>query len=417
VNRRRESQPRRLTQSGAISALGVVTIVAYGVAYYSFGALIDPIRHSTGWSTTALGATFSAALVIGGIGGLFGGRLVDRLGTRPAFLIAGTVGAGAIAAASTCSSVLAFGVMYAIGAGAISAFGYYHVTQPTVIRAAPDEPQRAVVRLTIFGALASPIFLPLTTWLNNELGWRGTLRVQALLTAAVFLIAATLPNPNETGAANATARPSQRGQMRSAIANAWRSPLVRRWVLASIISGAAIDVILVYQVPIMVAAGLPIGAAASIAGARGFAQLGGRIPLASLIDKFGTKPTILIALVVALAGALLLLLSHIIGVAISYSVLAGISLGALSSLQGIYTNELVGSNDLSLLMGAQQAVFAVGGAFGPVIAGAIFQATNNYTSVVLITAAGFLVSALILSGGRSDVTSEVGGPHENPAHA
>ena len=81
-----------------VGTLGVVTIVAYGVAYYSFGALIDPIKHSTGWSTTALGATFSAVLVIGGVGGLFGGRLVDRLGTRPAFLIPGTIGASAIAA-------------------------------------------------------------------------------------------------------------------------------------------------------------------------------------------------------------------------------------------------------------------------------------------------------------------------------
>ena len=93
---------------GWISALGLTTIVAYGVAYYSFGALIDPIRHNAGWSTTALGATFSAVLVIGGVGGLFGGRLTDRLGTRPAFLIAGTLGAGGIALASLCRSPLAF---------------------------------------------------------------------------------------------------------------------------------------------------------------------------------------------------------------------------------------------------------------------------------------------------------------------
>jgi MFS family permease len=162
-----------------------VTIVAYGVAYYSFSALIDPIRHSTGWSTTALGATFSAVLVIGGVGGMFGGRLVDRLGTRPAFLIAGTIGAGGIAAASMCSGLVVFAVFYALGAGAISALGYYHVTQPAAIRAVPAQPERAVVRLTIFGAFASPIFLPLTAWLVHELGWRGALRIQALLTAIV----------------------------------------------------------------------------------------------------------------------------------------------------------------------------------------------------------------------------------------
>jgi MFS family permease len=113
-----------------IGALGLVTIVAYGVAYYSYGALIDPIKTSTGWSSTGLGAAFSTVLVLGGAGGLFGGRLVDRLGTRPAFLIAATLGAGSIAAASLAHSLLAFGALYAIGGGAISALGFYHITQP-----------------------------------------------------------------------------------------------------------------------------------------------------------------------------------------------------------------------------------------------------------------------------------------------
>ena len=65
--------------------------------------------------------------------------------------------------------------------------------------------------------------------------------------------------------------------MRSALLTAWQNPAVRRWVLASMISGGAIDVILVYQVPIMIAAGLSTGAAATVAGVRGFAQVGGRL--------------------------------------------------------------------------------------------------------------------------------------------
>jgi len=386
----------------------VVTIVAYGVAYYSFGALIDPITHSTGWTTTGLGATFSAVLVIGGIGGLFAGRLVDRFGTRPAFLVAGTVGAGSIVAASVCSDLLAFAVLYALGAGAISALGFYHVTQPTVIRATPDQPERAVVRLTIFGAFASPIFLPLTAWLAHELGWRGTLRVQALVTATVFLIAASARSTAGADGRRAASPRERPPQTRTALAAAWRSPLVRRWVLASMIGGAAIDVILVYQVPIMVAAGLPAAVAATIGGMRGFAQVGGRLPLPPLLTKLGTRSTILIALGVALAGALLLLGSHNIMLAIGYGLLAGVSLGALSTLQGIYTNELVGGENLSLLMGAQQAVFAVGSALGPVIAGVIFQAADSYTPVVLLTATGFLLSALVLRGGPPNPTNRIG---------
>jgi hypothetical protein len=47
-------------------------------------------------------------------------------------------------------------------------------------------------------------------------------------------------------------------------------------------------------------------------------------------------------LVVALVSALLLLGSQHIALAVGYCLLAGASLGAISTLQGIYTNELVG---------------------------------------------------------------------------
>ena len=65
--------------------------------------------------------------------------------------------------------------------------------------------------------------------------------------------------------------------------------------------------------------------------------------------------------------------------------------------KGIYTNELVGQDNLSLLMGAQGAVFAVGGAAGPVLAGTVFAATNSYVAVLQLTAAGLAAAAVIMS--------------------
>jgi MFS family permease len=381
---------------GWISGLGIATIVAYGVAYYSYGALIDPIRHATGWSATALAATFSAVLVIGGVGGVFGGRLADRLGTRPAFLIAAMIGGGGIALASVSRTPLAFGCLYGVGAGAVSALGYYHITQPAAIRAGAGQPQRAVVTLTIFGAFASPIFLPVTAWLADDLGWRETLRIHAVLIAITFLICASLGDATTARRAPGRQDAGDGRQMRSALVKAWQSPAVRRWVLASMISGAAIDVILVYQVPIMVAAGLPTGAAATIAGLRGFAQVGGRLTLTPLLSMLGARLTTAVALVVALAAALLLLGSQHLVLAAGYCLLAGASLGAISTLQGIYTNELVGERDLSMLMGAQQAIFAIGSALGPVIAATLLQRSHSYTPVILLTAAGLLTAALLL---------------------
>jgi len=104
-----------------------------------------------------------------------------------------------------------------------------------------------------------------------------------------------------------------------------------------------------------------------------------------------------VSLAVGAVGVLLLLASGHVVPAIVYSILAGASIGAMYTLQGIYTNDLVGDANLSLLMGAQAAVFAVGGAAGPVVAGVLFAATNSYVPVVLLTAAGLLVAAAIMS--------------------
>jgi hypothetical protein len=83
--------------------------------------------------------------------------------------------------------------------------------------------------------------------------------------------------------------------------------------------------------------------------------------------------------------------------AIVCSLLAGASIGAMYTLQGIYTNELVGETDLSLLMGAHAAVFATGGATGPVLAGTVFAATGSCAPVVLLTAAALAMSAVLMS--------------------
>ena len=303
----------------AVSALGLVTIAAYGIAYYSYGVLIDPIRAETGWSSAALGAVFSGALVIGGAGGLAGGRLVDRLGTRPAFLLAGTVGAGTIALSSYQHDLLAFALLYATGCGVIAALGFYHVTQPAAIRTAPGASERAVVWLTILGAFASPIFLPLTAALVKGSGWRDTLRVLAAIAATVFLTTAA----SGRGGSRIDHSAVRRTTVPNALRDAWGVPGFRRWVLASLISGAAVDVILVYQVPVMMAAGLPIGAAATIGGVRGFAQLGGRVPLSPLLRRLGARQTIVVSFLAGGIGTLFLLASGHVAPAIAYSILAG----------------------------------------------------------------------------------------------
>lgn len=91
------------------------------------------------------------------------------------------------------------------------------------------------------------------------------MRVHAATIAVVFVVAAALTR--QTGPLEHAG-----GQRVSTVlAAAWRSRAVRAWLIATLIGGAASDLMLVYQVPAMIAAGLPITTAASVAGIRGMA--------------------------------------------------------------------------------------------------------------------------------------------------
>ena len=101
------------------------------------------------------------------------GRVLDRRGPRPVFLVAGIAGAGAMLLASVQGALLPFALAYAGGCGLVGALGFYHITQAVAARTAPAAPARAIIWLTLFGAFSSPVYLPLTAWLTGSAGWRG----------------------------------------------------------------------------------------------------------------------------------------------------------------------------------------------------------------------------------------------------
>ncbi len=275
---------------GRIAVLGLITIAVYGAWYYSFGVLLDPIIADTGWAESSLTATFGISTFVGGIAGLAGGWLLDRFGSRFVFALGAVLGAVSFLVASIAEQLIVFAVFGVIGGASVSALGMYHITQTTAVRISPSNTTKAIAVLTIWGAFASAIYVPIAGWIVEPLGWRVTLRVltgSTVLVLAIGAILVTTPagKPGGIGAI---------GALRSAFATA----KVRRYVTAIGLVGIATATLLVYQVPAMTAAGLPLGAASFWAGFRGFSQLGGRIPLMPLVRRFGVLGSLRIALVV-----------------------------------------------------------------------------------------------------------------------
>lgn len=354
----------------------MVTIAGYGSWYYSFGVLLDPIIADTGWSETALTSAFSASAIVSGIGAVGGGWLLDRLGSRFVFSTAALTTLVAFAFASTTGSVVVFTVTVAIGGGALGALGFYHITQTAAVRISPTDSTKAIAVLTIWGAFASAIYLPVAAWLVQSTNWRLTL--QLLVGSAVVVLAI-----------GAIAIHTKTTEMpRSALV--WKDLLeglktiaARRFVVAQGLIGIAVAVLLVYQVPAMTAAGLSLSAASFWAGFRGFAQLGGRLPLMPIVRRLGPARSLQVAYAAIAIGLVLLSFAGTQWLAAVFALIAGFGIGASSPLVGMYSRDVFGEKSLGTAMGSMSMVFLVVGAIGPAAAGWVATATGSRALPVL----------------------------------
>jgi MFS family permease len=375
------------TELRAIAGLGLTTIVAYGAWFYAYGALIDPIDADTGWGVGFLSGVYGIAQLLGSILALAGGRTLDRIGARPAIAAGGMAGGALIAAAPSGSPVL-FAIGYGIGGALVAATGFYHVTLAAAARFSTASPERTVTAVTVLGALAAPIFLPVTAILVETVGWHATVRVLGSI-AALGLAAAAALTPRGGSAPADSRRPGAR----SVLSGAWRHPAARWKLIAAPIAALGYGILLVHQVPIMIAAGLPLTTAAAYAGARGFAQLGGRLILVPVVRRIGSPAAIVATYVAGAAGVVALAGSSNPAFAVAATLLVGLAVGAAPPLDAVYSAEVFDPVGLGMLMGAQQLLSGVVMALGPLVAGIAVDATGSHTTTIVLSATGFAVAA------------------------
>ncbi|MFP5330936.1 MAG: MFS transporter [Acidimicrobiia bacterium] len=370
---------------GRIAILGLITISVYGSWYYGFGVLLDPIIADTGWGEASLTAAFGASSLVAGVGSMFGGWLLDRFGSRLTFWLAAAVGSVAFAVVTSTESLTTFAVAAALGGGAFGALGFYHVTQTAAVRVNPTAATRAIAVLTIWGAFASAIYIPLTAWLVESIGWRPTLRITTA-SAIAWLVA---------GAFSIDTRSvdTDRPPIWAELARSLRSPVARRYVAAQGLVGMGVATILVYQVPAMTAAGLGLGAASFWAAFRGFAQLGGRLPLMPIVNRLQTTGALRLSYGSIAIGAVLLAFAGNPWIAAAFAVVAGFGIGASSPLQGMHARLVFGASSLGTAMGLLSLAFMVVGSVGPALAGIAATATGSRAIPVF---GGGLLTALAI---------------------
>ena len=380
-----------------IGVLGLITIAVYGCWFYAFGVLLDPIIEDTGWSESLLASAFAASVLIGGIGSIAGGWLLDRFGSRTVFLAAAIVTLATFQIAAGSTELVSFAVPAAIGGGAIGGLALYHVTQTTAVRISPESPDRAIAVLTIWGAFASAIYMPVAALLVGPIGWRATLRILTA-SAAVALVVGALSITTKNAE-----MPATRSVLRELVSSL-RLPVARRFVIAQGLAGIGVATVLVYQVPAMTAAGLPLAAASFWAGFRGFSQLAGRLPLMPIVNRLGTVGALRLSYAAISLGTLILAFAGNPFLAAIYALVAGFGTGATSPLVGMHSEEAFGAQSLGTAMGFMNLVFLVVGSIGPAAAGWIAVGTGSRAIPVVGAAVVTLVAVFVIKPARTAET-------------
>lgn len=371
--------------------LGAVTVGAYGLVLYGFGAFVAAIRDDTGWSNGAVSLAFSVSTLAGGLLAILTGRVLDRVGGQPVMAATLAAGSALLVASSHAERAWQFVAAWGAGGAIVTAGLFYNTTMAITARIAPPlERSRAYTWLTVIGGLASPIAFPIAGAFVEAWGWRAAIRamvgfmVVCSLPAVVFVRADR--RMLQSGAA---AELDGFADLRSALA----SPLVRRWLLAGSAAIAGLVAVQVHHVAAIEAAGVGVGAASTMAGIRGLLSLPGRAGAARLSDRVGVVNALRFVYLTMSVGTLALVAAGAVAWIWGFVVLNGLAFGSVSPLQGLYSAALFGPRRIGTLMGMQQVVFGVASAAGPLVLGWSVDATGGYT-VLLVTATALQVAAV-----------------------
>ena len=354
---------------GAVVALGITQITAWGTSYYCLGVLAGPIIHDTGWSRSLVFFGFTVALLAMGLVSSSVGRIIDRRGGRIVMTV-GTVlvSAGLFALAHVHSEAAYLAVWAFLGVG--MRLCLYDAAFAALVQVAPSRGRTAISYLTLFGAFASSVFWVVGHALNERMGWRQTLVSFALINLAVCLPLhwfglARREEPHDAAAGApaprvSTDEPPLEGRARS-------GAIVLIAVIKSL-NGFVIGVVSVQLVPLLEAAGLATAMAVWVASLKGVAQFGGRV-VEILCARNLRAITVARIAVGVLPPSLVLLLSGTgsLPLVLAFTLLMGASQGVLTIVRGAVPLVLFGAKGYGAVLGVLATPVLVVNAAAPTV--------------------------------------------------
>lgn len=400
---RNHGQSSRLYYGWIIAfTLAITETISWGIIYYAFTVFLTPMEVDLGWTRSELTGGFSLAMLIMGGMAYPVGAWVDRRGGRLLMTIGSILATLLVIAWSQVTDIGHFYLIW-IGLGVCAALVLYDPAFVIVASWFTRRRSTALAVITFAAGLASTIFVPLSDFLLQNLGWRD-----AILVLGIFLGLTTIPlhalllrrHPEDLGLepdgiplqANQTA-PKRSG---SSLADAVYSRYFWMLILAFSLSYLSAAAIRVHIIPFLIDAGIDASSAAVASGAIGLMQVAGRVVFAPLDTRFSAR--IMVSGVFVLQSiAMLLLLAQpswwIIG---GFIVVFGASFGANTLARVSIIAEHYGILHYGRISSVMSLFLTLAGTAAPVGASLLYDHLGNYDLVVWLALGLALVATLVM---------------------
>jgi hypothetical protein len=353
---------------GAVVALGITQITAWGTSYYCLGVLAGPISKGTGWSRGFVFLGFTVALLTMGVVSNAVGRAIDRHGGRVVMTLGTVLVSIGLFALSQVHSEPVYLVVWAfLGLG--MRLCLYDAAFAALVQIAPSRGRMAISYLTLFGAFASSVFWVVGHALEEQMGWRQTLVVFAVINLAVCLplhwfgLARRESNrhvgPAGDPVASADGPPLE---------GTTRSIAIALFALIMSLNGYVFGVVSVQLVPLLEAAGLATAAAVWVASLKGVAQFGGRVVEIVFARNLRAITVGRIAIgILPPALALLLIGTSSLPLVVAFTLLMGASQGVITIVRGAVPLALFGASGYGAVLGVIATPVLVVNAASPTV--------------------------------------------------
>ncbi|WP_424138093.1 MFS transporter [Roseomonas chloroacetimidivorans] len=336
------ASPSRLV---VVSAIGTAQILAWGSSYYLLAVLAGPVAADTGWSLTWIMGALSVGMLVSGLASPRIGHLIHGQGGRPVLAASAVLLAAGLLMLGLAPNLPVF-VMAWVVIGLGMAAGLYDPAFSALGRLYGEDARSAITHVTLFGGFASTVCWPLSAFLVEQVGWRGTCLTYAAIHLAVVLPLYLVGVPKEER------RPSEAPKSDGTVAGQIRPGQRLAFVLLAAgftLAAVVMTVISVHLLTLLQSRGVGLAVAVALGALIGPSQVGARI-LEMLVGRKAHPVWSLVASTVLVAVGLGMLVGDITAAGAGI-VLYGAGSGIRSIARGTVPLALFGREGYAILMG------------------------------------------------------------------